>query len=35
MLAFSIWYANKGLGRMRTMPAYGEKSFVAATKKAK
>ena len=35
MLAFSIWYANKGLGRMKTMPAYGESAFVAATKKAK
>ena len=35
MLAFSIWYANKGLGRMTTMPAYGEKAFVAATKKAR
>lgn len=35
MLAFSVWYANKGLGRMKTMPAYGEKAFVAATKKAK
>ena len=35
MLAFSIGYANKCLGRMKTMPAYGEKAFVAATKKAK
>jgi uncharacterized protein with GYD domain len=35
MLAFSVWYANKGLGRMQTMPAFGEAAFVAATKKAK
>lgn len=35
MLAFSIWYATKGLGRMQTMPAFAEKSFVAATKKAR
>ena len=35
MLAFSVWYANKGLGRMQTMSAFAEKAFVAATKKAK
>ena len=35
MLAFSVWYATKGLGRIRTMPAFAEKSFVAATKKAR
>ncbi len=35
VLAFSIWYATKGLGRMQTMPAFGEAAFVAATKKAR
>ena len=35
MLAFSVWYATKGLGRMKTMPAFGEAAFLAATKKAR
>ena len=35
MLAFSVWYATKGLGRITTMPAFDEKAFVAATEKAK
>lgn len=34
MLAFSVWYANRGLGRMRSMPAFGEKAFTAAAQMA-
>ena len=25
VLAFSIWYANKGFGRIQTLPAFGDK----------
>jgi uncharacterized protein with GYD domain len=34
MLAFSIWYASQGLGRIQTMPAFDAKSFEAAIKDA-
>ncbi len=33
MLAFSVWYANRGFGRMRTMPAFDEKAMAKALKK--
>ena len=34
MLAFSVWYATEGLGRIQTMPAFDAKSFEAAIKDA-
>lgn len=34
VLSFSIWYARKGLGRIQTLPAFDEKSFMAAVAKA-
>jgi len=34
MLAFSIWYASQGLGRIQTMPAFDAKSFETAIKDA-
>jgi uncharacterized protein with GYD domain len=34
MLAFSVWYATQGLGRVQSMPAFDAKSFEAATKEA-
>jgi uncharacterized protein with GYD domain len=34
MLAFSVWYATQGLGRIQSMPAFDAKSFEAATKDA-
>jgi uncharacterized protein with GYD domain len=34
ILAFSVWYATQGLGRIETMPAFDAKSFEAATKLA-
>ncbi len=34
MLAFSVWYANQGLGRIQTMPAFDSTSFEAAIKDA-
>jgi uncharacterized protein with GYD domain len=34
MLAFSVWYATQGLGRIQTMPAFDAKSFEAALKDA-
>ncbi len=34
MLAFSVWYATNGLGRLQTMPAFDTNGFVAATRKA-
>ena len=33
MLAFSIWYSTTGLGRIRTMPAFGESDMEAAAKR--
>ena len=34
MLAFSVWYATQGLGRIQSMPAFDTKSFEAAVKNA-
>ena len=34
MLAFSVWYAGQGLGRVQSMPAFDAKSFEAAVKDA-
>jgi uncharacterized protein with GYD domain len=34
MLAFSVWYASQGLGRIQSMPAFDIKSFEAAVKDA-
>jgi uncharacterized protein with GYD domain len=34
MLAFSVWYAAQGLGRIQTMPAFDAKSFETAIKDA-
>jgi uncharacterized protein with GYD domain len=34
MLAFSVWYATNGLGRIRSMPAFDTRSFEAAAKEA-
>jgi uncharacterized protein with GYD domain len=34
MLAFSVWYATQGLGRIQSMPAFDAKNFEAATKLA-
>ena len=33
MLAFSIWYAKKGYGRITSMPAFDEKTLEAAIKR--
>ncbi len=33
MLAFSVWYAKKGYGRVISMPAFGEKALEAAVKR--
>ena len=33
VLAFSVWYAKQGYGRMRSMPAFDEKAMTAALKK--
>ena len=34
MLAFSVWYATHGLGRVQSMPAFDAKTFEAAIKNA-
>ena len=34
VLAFSVWYANKGYGRLTSMPAFDEKAMAKALKKA-
>jgi uncharacterized protein with GYD domain len=34
MLAFSVWYATQGLGRIQSMPAFDAKTFEAAIKDA-
>lgn len=34
VLAFSVWYATQGLGRIQTMPAFDAKSFESAIKNA-
>jgi uncharacterized protein with GYD domain len=34
MVAFSVWYAGQGLGRIQTMPAFDAASFEAVVKLA-
>jgi len=34
MLAFSVWYASNGLGRIQTMPAFDGAAFETALKDA-
>ena len=34
MLAFSVWYAAQGLGRIQSMPAFDAKTFETAIKDA-
>ena len=34
VLAFSVWYANKGFGRLQSMPAFDEKAMDKAVKRA-
>ena len=33
VLSFSIWYANKGFGRIQTLPAFGDKVMKRAQTK--
>ena len=33
VLSFSIWYANKGFGRIQTLPAFGDKAMKRAQTK--
>ena len=33
VLAFSIWYANKGFGRIQTLPAFGDQAMKKAQSK--
>ena len=32
VLTFSIWYANKGFGRIQSLPAFGDKIMKRSTK---
>lgn len=34
VLAFSVWYAGQGFGKITTLPAFDEKTFTAALKLA-
>ena len=34
MLAFSVWYAGQGFGRIHSLPAFGSRAFEGAVKKA-
>ena len=34
MLAFSVWYASQGLGRIQSMPAFDTPTFEGAVQKA-
>jgi uncharacterized protein with GYD domain len=34
MLAFSVWYATQGMGRIQSMPAFDAKTFETAIKDA-
>jgi uncharacterized protein with GYD domain len=34
-LAFSLWYANQGLGRIQTMPAFDSETLGRAAEKAR
>ena len=33
LLAFSIWYSNKGFGRIQSLPAFGDKTMRRAISK--
>ena len=33
VLTFSIWYANKGFGRIQSLPAFGDKAMKKAQSK--
>ena len=33
VLTFSIWYANKGFGRIQSLPAFGDKAMIKAQTK--
>jgi uncharacterized protein with GYD domain len=33
MLAFSVWYAEQGYGRIQSLPAFDERTMVKALKK--
>ena len=33
VLTFSIWYANKGFGRIQSLPAFGDKAMKKAQTK--
>ena len=33
VLAFSIWYSNKGFGRIQSLPAFGDKTMRRAISK--
>jgi len=33
VLSFSIWYANKGFGRIQSLPAFGDKTMKKAQSK--
>ena len=35
VLAFSIWYSNKGFGRIQTLPAFGDQAMRKAINKKK
>jgi uncharacterized protein with GYD domain len=34
MLSFSVWYADQGMGRIQTMPAFDARTFEGAVKQA-
>lgn len=34
MLAFSVWYARQGFGKMQSLPAFDEKAMTAALRKS-
>jgi uncharacterized protein with GYD domain len=34
MLAFSVWYAAQGLGRIQSLPAFDSQSFESAVRQA-
>lgn len=34
MLAFSVWYAAQGLGRIQSLPAFDSQTFEGAVRQA-
>lgn len=34
MLGFSVWYASQGFGRIQSLPAFQQRAFEAAVRKA-